>query len=77
MRAMLVNELGKPDTLTPYGDGLTAPWTGEIVRVAVHAAGCNFADTLMISGALPVQAGIARSRLGWKLPARSSIRVKV
>ena len=49
MRAMLVNELGKPDTLTLTETASPPPGPGE-VRVAVHAAGCNFADTLMISG---------------------------
>lgn len=49
MRAMRVNELGTPDMLTMAEIPSPAPGPGQI-RVAVHAAGCNFADTLMISG---------------------------
>jgi NADPH2:quinone reductase len=49
MRAMRVNELGTPDVLTMADTPSPAPGPGQ-VRVAVHAAGCNFADTLMISG---------------------------
>ena len=49
MRAMRVNELGKPETLTLSEVPSPVPGPGQ-VRIAVHAAGCNFADTLMISG---------------------------
>jgi NADPH2:quinone reductase len=49
MKAMLVHELGGLDKLTLSDVPSPEPGPGQ-VRIAVHAAGCNFADTLMISG---------------------------
>ena len=49
MKAMLVHELGGLDKLTL--SEIPAPKAGKgQVRIAIHTAGCNFADTLMISG---------------------------
>jgi NADPH2:quinone reductase len=50
MRAIRVHELGKLDVLRLDEDvpGLT-PGPGQ-VHIAVHATGCNFADTLVIAG---------------------------
>ena len=46
---MLVHELGGLDKLTL--SEIPAPKAGKgQVRIAIHTAGCNFADTLMISG---------------------------
>jgi len=49
MKAMLVHELGGLDKLTLSEIPSPKAGAGQ-VRIAVHAAGCNFADTLMISG---------------------------
>lgn len=49
MRAIRVHRLGGLDALTLEDIPSPAPAPGE-VRIAVHAAGVNFADTLMIKG---------------------------
>jgi NADPH2:quinone reductase len=49
MRAIRVHKLGGLDALTLEDIPSPAPAPGE-VRIAVHAAGVNFADTLMIKG---------------------------
>ena len=50
MKALLCKAFGPPDSLVVEdAPAVRAPGKGE-VKVAVHAAGLNFADTLMISG---------------------------
>jgi NADPH2:quinone reductase len=49
MRAVLCKAYGPPDTLAVEDIASPEPGPGE-VRVAVHAAGLNFPDTLMIAG---------------------------
>jgi NADPH2:quinone reductase len=49
MKAMLCKEWGEPHTLTLEEVGTPSPAAGE-VRLAVRAAGVNFADNLMIAG---------------------------
>jgi NADPH:quinone reductase len=49
MRAIRIHQLGGLDALTLDDIPSPSPGTGEI-RIAVHAAGVNFADTLMIKG---------------------------
>src|SRR5579883_2502903 len=49
MRAVLCKAFGPPDTLTVEEVAPPALRPGT-VRVAVHAAGVNFGDTLMIEG---------------------------
>ena len=49
MRAMLCTEYGDPEDLTLAEIDLPPPGAGE-VAVAVHVAGVNFADGLMIAG---------------------------
>ncbi len=50
MRAIRVHELGKLDVLR-LDDDVPSPIAGTgQVRIAVHATGCNFADTLVIAG---------------------------
>ncbi len=50
MRAIRVHELGKLDVLR-LDDDVPCPTAGPgEVRIAVHATGCNFADTLVIAG---------------------------
>lgn len=63
MRAMLVQEFGAPGAMVLREVEAPSPAAGE-VRIAVHAAGVNFADLLMIAGkyqqkpALPFSAGM-------------------
>ncbi len=55
MRAVQVRELGDPHALTVSEiDGPPAPGPGEIT-VAVHAAGVNFPDALMVLGKYQVK----------------------
>ena len=50
MRAIRVHELGKLDVLR-LDEDVPSPAAGPgEVRIAVHAAGCNFADILVIAG---------------------------
>ncbi len=50
MRAIRVHQLGKLDVLQ-LDEDVPSPTPGPgQVRIAVHAAGCNFADTLVIAG---------------------------
>lgn len=49
MRAVLCHEWGAPEVLRPGELDAPEPGAGE-VRVAVHAAGVNFADILMVAG---------------------------
>ena len=49
MRAVVCKAFGGPDTLTVDEMPMRDPGPGE-VRVAIHTAGLNFADTLMIEG---------------------------
>ncbi len=49
MKAMLCKEWGEPHTLTLEEVATPSPAAGE-VRLAVRAAGVNFADNLMIAG---------------------------
>jgi NADPH2:quinone reductase len=49
MRAVLVKELGGPEKLV-VEEVAPPPLRDGAVRIAVHAAGVNFADTLMIAG---------------------------
>lgn len=49
MRAVLCKEYGGPDDLVIEDVESPEPGAGQ-VRIAVHAAGLNFADTLMIAG---------------------------
>jgi NADPH:quinone reductase len=49
MQAIRVHTLDGIEALTFESADLPAPGPGE-VKVAVHAAGCNFADTLQIQG---------------------------
>jgi len=49
MRAILVNELGGPEVLSPTDRPDPAPGPGEVL-VAVRAAGVNFIDTYFRSG---------------------------
>jgi NADPH2:quinone reductase len=49
MRAVLCKELGNPDALR-LEELPSPPLTDGAVRVAIHAAGVNFADTLVIAG---------------------------
>ncbi len=49
MRAIRIHQLGGLDALKLEDIPSPEPGPGEI-RVAVHAAGVNFADTLMIKG---------------------------
>ena len=49
MRAMLCTAYGEPEDMTLGEIDLPSPGPGE-VAVAVHTAGVNFADTLMIAG---------------------------
>lgn len=54
MRAMVCEDWGKPDSLTLREMPVPEPGRGE-VRVAVRAAGVNFADTLVIAGQYQVR----------------------
>jgi NADPH2:quinone reductase len=54
MKAIICGELGGPDALTLGELPVPKPGPGE-VRIAVHAAGVNFADTLMIQGKYQVK----------------------
>ncbi len=49
MRRMVVQAFGSPENLALEEGELAAPGPGE-VRIEVHAAGVNFADTLLIRG---------------------------
>lgn len=49
MKAVLCKEWGDPSTLVVEEIESESPTTGE-VRIAVHAAGMNFADALLIGG---------------------------
>ncbi len=49
MRAVLCKELGGPEKLV-IEDVPPPPIRAGTVRIAIHAAGVNFADTLLISG---------------------------
>ena len=49
MRAVLCTTLGKPSDLTLGEIDRPTPGQGQVL-IKVHAAGCNFADTLIISG---------------------------
>lgn len=57
MWAMCVNELGRPDALVLTEVPSPLPGAGQ-VRIKVHSAGCNFADTLMISGQYQYKPGL-------------------
>src|SRR5689334_15277525 len=50
MRAVLCKEIADPAVLSVEDGVPTPPLSGGSVRVAVHAAGVNFADTLVITG---------------------------
>jgi len=54
MKAIICRELGGPDALALGDLPVPKPGPGE-VRIAVHAAGVNFADTLMIQGKYQVK----------------------
>jgi NADPH2:quinone reductase len=54
MRAILCNAWGEPQTLN-YGDIPRRPLEPGQVRMRVHAAGVNFADTLMVAGKYQVK----------------------
>lgn len=54
MKAIICRELGGPERLTLEEARALRPGEGQ-VRVAVHAAGVNFADTLMIQGKYQVK----------------------
>ncbi len=54
MKAVRCNEWGGPDDLVIEDVAPPAPGPGE-VRIAVHAAGANFADTLYIAGKYQVR----------------------
>ncbi len=49
MRAVLCEAWGEPETLKLGESEVKAPGPGEL-RLAVHAAGVNFADILMVAG---------------------------
>jgi len=49
MRAVLCKELGGPEKLV-IEDVAAPPLRDGAVRIAIHAAGVNFADTLLIAG---------------------------
>jgi len=49
MRAVLCKAWGEPEVLCLGEVEMPEPGPGE-VRVAVHAAGINFADILMVAG---------------------------
>ncbi|RFA26186.1 NADPH:quinone oxidoreductase [Alkalilimnicola ehrlichii] len=49
MRAVVCRELGPPESLT-VGELEPAPLNKNEVRIAVHACGVNFPDTLIIQG---------------------------
>lgn len=49
MKAVLCKEWGDPSTLTVEESETPSLASGE-VRIAVHAAGVNFADNLMVAG---------------------------
>jgi NADPH2:quinone reductase len=49
MRAVLCSAFGEPESLI-VGEAPAPPLQPGTARVAVHAAGVNFADTLMIAG---------------------------
>jgi NADPH2:quinone reductase len=49
MKAVLCRELGGPEVLSVGEIDAPEPGPGE-VRIAIHAAGVNFADTLMLRG---------------------------
>ena len=49
MRAVLCHELGGPENLVVGEAETPTPGPGEI-RLAIHAAGVNFGDTLMLRG---------------------------
>jgi len=49
MRAVLCKEFGPPESLVVEDVASTEPGPGQI-RIAVHAAGLNFPDTLMVAG---------------------------
>lgn len=49
MRAVLCNAFGEPESLI-VGEAPAPPLQPGAARVAIHAAGVNFADTLMIAG---------------------------
>ena len=54
MKAVLCKEWGTADSLVIEDIAVPEPGRGE-VRIRVHAAGLNFADTLMIQGLYQVQ----------------------
>ena len=54
MKAVLCKEWGTADSLIIEDIAVPEPGRGE-VRIRVHAAGLNFADTLMIQGFYQVQ----------------------
>lgn len=54
MKAIILRELGGPEVLRLEDVPSPKPGPGEI-RIAVHAAGVNFADTLMIQGKYQVK----------------------
>src|SRR5262249_34193795 len=49
MRAALCKEWGGPEKLV-VGEASSPPMREGAVRIAVHAAGINFADLLLVSG---------------------------
>lgn len=49
MRAVLCRELGGPEKLV-VEDVPSPPMRDGAVRIAIHAAGLNFADLLLIAG---------------------------
>lgn len=54
MRAVLCTDWGEPEQLSIGEIETPTPGSGEIA-IAVHAAGVNFADTLMIAGTYQVK----------------------
>jgi NADPH2:quinone reductase len=54
MRAVLCREWGEPESLV-VAEVPSAPLSPGEVRIRVHAAGINFADTLMIAGRYQVK----------------------
>jgi NADPH2:quinone reductase len=54
MRAVMCRQFGGPETLR-VEEVPSAPLEADQVRIRVHAAGINFADTLMIAGSYQVK----------------------